>query len=57
MKLRTGLRSLIALLVIGIVIATALIFTCSFAGVISFSTPDSSDSALTRRSSRCWEWR
>ncbi len=38
MKLRTGLKALIGLSVVGIVIATVLIFTCPFAGVISFST-------------------
>ena len=38
MKLRTGLKWLIGLSVIGIAIATVLIFTCPFAGVISFST-------------------
>lgn len=38
MKIRRGLRWLIGLSVVGIVIATVLIFTCPFAGVISFST-------------------
>lgn len=38
MKLRTGLKALIGLSVVGIAIATVLIFTCPFAGVISFST-------------------
>jgi hypothetical protein len=38
MKLRTGLKILIGLSVVGIIIATVLIFTCPFAGVISFST-------------------
>lgn len=38
MKLRTGLKLLIGLSVVGIAIATVLIFTCPFAGVVSFST-------------------
>ena len=38
MKIRTGLRWLIGLSGVGIAIATVLIFTCPFAGVISFST-------------------
>ena len=38
MKIRTGLKWLIALSLVGIVIAAVLIFTCPFAGVISFST-------------------
>lgn len=38
MKIRTGLKWLIGLSVTGIGIATILIFTCPFAGVISFST-------------------
>jgi hypothetical protein len=38
MKLRTGLTVLIGLSVVGIAIATVLIFTCPFAGVVSFST-------------------
>jgi len=38
MKLRTGLKILIGLSVVGIAVAIVLIFTCPFAGVISFST-------------------
>lgn len=38
MKPRTGLKWLIGLSVVGIGIATVLIFTYPFAGVISFST-------------------
>jgi hypothetical protein len=38
MMIRTGLKWLIVLSVVGISIATVLIFTCPFAGVISFST-------------------
>lgn len=38
MRIKTGIKWLIALSVVGIVIATVLIFTCPFAGVISFST-------------------
>jgi hypothetical protein len=38
MKLKTGLKTLVALSVLGIAIATLLIFTCPFAGQIAFST-------------------
>jgi hypothetical protein len=38
MKLKTGLKTLIALSVVGIAIAILLIFTCPFAGQIAFST-------------------
>lgn len=38
MKLRTGLKTLIVISVVGIAIATLLIFTCPFAGQIAFST-------------------
>ena len=38
MKLRTGLKILIGLSVVGIAVAIVLIFTCPFAGVISFNT-------------------
>ena len=38
MTIRTGLKWLIGLSVVGIAIAMGLIFTCPFAGVISFST-------------------
>jgi len=37
MKLRTGLESLIGLSVLGIAVAVFLIYTCPFAGQISFS--------------------
>ena len=38
MRLRTGLRVLIGLSVLGVAVATLLIFTCPFAGQIAFST-------------------
>lgn len=38
MKIKTGLKWLIGLSGVGILIATVLILTCPFAGVISFST-------------------
>lgn len=38
MKLKTGLKTLIGLSVVGAAIGTFLIFTCPFAGVISFNT-------------------
>ncbi len=38
MKLRTGLKSLIGISVLGIAIAIFLIYTCPFAGQIAFST-------------------
>ncbi|MFQ5657811.1 MAG: hypothetical protein ACE5G5_09745 [Candidatus Methylomirabilales bacterium] len=38
MSIKTGLKWLIGLSVVGITIATVLILTCPFAGVISFST-------------------
>lgn len=38
MKIKTGLKTLIGLAALGIVLAIFLIFTCPFAGVISFST-------------------
>jgi len=38
MKLRTGLKTLTALSLAGIAVAILLVFTCPFAGVISFST-------------------
>lgn len=38
MKPKTGLKTMIDLSLVGIAIATVLIFTCPFAGLISFST-------------------
>lgn len=38
MKLKTGLKTLMGLSVVGAAIGTVLIFTCPFAGVISFNT-------------------
>lgn len=38
MRIRTGLKALIGLAALGIAIGVLLVFTCPFAGVISFST-------------------
>ena len=38
MKLRTGLKTIIGLCVVGIAVGISLVFTCPFAGVISFNT-------------------
>lgn len=38
MRLRTGLKAMIGLAAAGIAVAILLVFTCPFAGVISFNT-------------------
>lgn len=38
MKLKTGLETMIGLALAGIAVAVVLVFTCPFAGVISFNT-------------------
>lgn len=38
MRLRTGLKALIGISVLGIAVAVLLIYTCPFAGQIAFST-------------------
>ncbi len=38
MGLKTGLQTIIALSIVGIAVAIFLVFTCPFAGVISFNT-------------------